>query len=78
MDNIAKSVIETYEAAIKSGQTIEIDWGLPAVTIENENIDSCYHFEGYEADRLITEASKSPLFEFCSVKQIILWQSQSW
>jgi hypothetical protein len=74
---LSKQVNKAALLAKKSGQTIEINYNLPYVAVNNNNGDK-YFFQGEEADNLIEEARKSPLYMFCSIENIILWQSQGW
>ncbi|MEO7048976.1 MAG: hypothetical protein ABI091_26975 [Ferruginibacter sp.] len=74
---ITKQINASCRSAKSSGQTIEINYSLPYVSINNNNGDE-YFFQGEEASNLIEEARNSNLHNYCSVENIILWQSQGW
>jgi hypothetical protein len=56
---------------------IEINYRLPYVAIMHAD-GSEYFFQDEEADNLIEEARRSPLHDYCSIENIILWQSIGW
>lgn len=58
-------------------KAIEINYRLPYVAVKHAD-GSEYFFQGDEADNLIEEARSSPLHNYCSVENIILWQSIGW
>ncbi|MEO7047753.1 MAG: hypothetical protein ABI091_20815 [Ferruginibacter sp.] len=74
---IINAVEETCKSARDNGQSIEIDYNLPFVSIDNNNGES-YFFEGQEADELINEARNGKISDLCTIEDIILWQSQGW
>ena len=74
---IIESIKDSVSAALKAGQTIEINYGLPYIAIKRGEDDE-YFFQGDEAAQMIDENENSDLAQTFSIEDLILWQAQGW
>jgi hypothetical protein len=74
------AIINTYNEAIKRGQTIEVNNTLPYISINNNSDE--YFFQGDEAENFINEYNQhienNVLHEDITIENWLLWLSQGW
>jgi hypothetical protein len=70
------NIKKTANSARKAGQNIEINFGLPYVSINR--IDTVYFFQGDEASNILEEAINAGNKFNCSTEDYLLYISQGW
>lgn len=69
-------ITKTANSARLSGQTIDINYGLPYVDINGT--EDVYFFQGQEASDLLAEAVEAGNKFNCHVEDYLLFISQGW
>ena len=78
MKPILDRMKETYKQAIKEGQTIEVNYGLPFIQI-NRGIDNVYSFQEHEAQTLFDEYKQLGIDSTdLNFREWLLASSQEW
>lgn len=63
--------------ARRSGQYIDIDWGLPSVTI-HRGADDEFHYQEHEASELFDRYRDTVEMTGASMKDVLLASAQEW